>query len=315
MSETYCYSYTALDTYANCPYNFYLKYIAKKRVEEKTLALDFGNLLHKVRELCSQSLMAGEPVDYELLKRVLTEGWRGANKSFPDREEVIPGLDKIEADYFEDWYGREDGIPSYKQRVDNFLAHLKDEENNPDWKPIGAEITFEVPYEDVVLFGTIDKVEQSTHDPTQIRIIDYKSSKKVYDEDKLKTPLQMFTYYLAAKKLFPDKEVVEFTYDFIALGEQRTVTSLLWLQRAKRKLDKILASIAESRETGVWPPKPTPLCYWCNYCRNTPNAKTDYRNLCNYFSLWTPQGKSWKNYRPWEPGTKAEAEEKKVFFL
>lgn len=311
MSDTPRFSYTALDTFVNCPYNFYLKYIAHKRVEEKTLALDLGNLLHKVRELCSQMLMAGETVDYALLDQVLVDGWRGQNKSFPDKEEVIPGLHKIEADYFEDWYSQEDGIPTYEKRVQIFRDHLHDDENNPDWRPIAAEQTFEIPYGDVILFGTIDKVEQSTHDPNKIRIVDYKSSKKIYDEAKLKTPLQMFTYYLAAKELFPGKEATEFMYDFIALGEQRTVTSPLWQQRAKKKLDKILTGIAECKEIGVWQPKPSPLCHWCSYCRSNPRAQSEHRDLCDYFSLWTPQGKDWHTFKRWTPGTIAKEDMKK----
>lgn len=299
------FSYTALDTDINCPFAFYLKYIAKKRPKEQTLALEFGTLLHKVREECSLGIMHGN-LDYERLKDILYTGWRGKNKSNPDEDEDILGVNALQVKYKHEWNRLEESIPSYNKRVENFLSHLSDEEHDLEWDTIGAEMPFEINHNGVTLFGVIDKVRGKKRNLDSLGIVDYKSSKKPYGDDKLKSPLQMYIYYLALKNRFPEKEISSFVYDFIALGEQRSVESPGWISRAENKLSKILFKIKQSNEEGVWAPKPSPLCYWCPYCKNNPNSSSEFNFYCDYYSLWRPNSKVWYTNRQWPMGEKAE---------
>ena len=43
-------SYSSLEVFKNCPYQFNMKYNEKKRANETTLALELGSILHKVLE-------------------------------------------------------------------------------------------------------------------------------------------------------------------------------------------------------------------------------------------------------------------------
>lgn len=310
------FSYTALDTNVNCPFAFYLKYVAKKRPQEQTLALEFGTLLHKIREECSLGIMRGD-LDYTKLKDILYMGWHGKNKAAPNAVEDIAGIEELQVKYCSDWKKTEEGVPPYSERVERFLSCLYDEEKDPEWETIGAEIPFEVVHEGVTLFGVIDKVRARKNNLDSLGIVDYKSSKKPYGDDKLKSPLQMYIYYLALKDRFPEKEITSFVYDFIALGEQRAVESPGWISRAENKLSKILLKINQSSKDGVWAPKPSPLCYWCPYCKNNPQSSKDFNYYCDYYSLWRPTSKVWHTNKVWPVGEKAEdivAEKEKTNF-
>ena len=100
----------------------------------------------------------------------------------------------------DEWYTPDpDSDPSYREKLETFFRALPDEENDLEWTTIAVELPFEIPYRPgVVLYGFIDKVQQNQDG--ELRIVDYKSSKKVYDESKLKTPLQLFVSFLQSKE-------------------------------------------------------------------------------------------------------------------
>jgi len=93
-------------------------------------------------------------------------------------------------------------------------------------------------------------------------------------------------------------------YDFVLLGEQRLGGTKGWLSRAEKKLNKLLDSIEECTSSDTWEPSPTPLCYWCPYCAQNPNAKPEFRHYCPYYSLWTPTNKTFATNKEWDPDTK-----------
>lgn len=306
------YSFTALDTYKNCPYNYFLRYMSGNRANESTIALGIGSILHKGRELVSQALMRGEKPDYEAIKQVVMEGWNGTDKSGSGAE-IILGINMLKSMFWEDWIRPEEGIPSYDERLKTYFEHLNDDEKDEEWRVIGTEQSFEVPFEDATLFGFIDKIEENKEG--QLRITDYKSSKKVYDSKKLVTPLQGYIYWLAVQDMYPDREIESFWYDFIMLGVKRQGGTKGWLDRSRKQLTKLLSDIRDDRESGIWKPKPTPLCYWCSYCVNNPTADKKTRDLCPYYSLWMPERKSFEVAMKWQEGMKADAQKKESVFI
>lgn len=295
------FSYTALSTFENCPRSFMYKYILHERPEESTIATEIGSILHKGRELVSTALMQGQKPDYEGIKRIVYEGWTGHDKANGDRIEQLMGINDIKVNYWEDWMAEEEGIPSYNQRMQTYLDHLRDEEQNTEWHPIAAEKQFSYLYGGVELFGVIDKIEEN--DKGQLRIIDYKSSKKVYDEKKLKSPLQLYVYTLAVQQMYPDKEIEGCYYDFIMLGEIVQGGTKGWENRCQKKLQKLVDGVKLGKINKSWKPKPSPLCYWCSYSYNNPKSQDPYRYMCPYYSLWTPQVKTFEVAQKWDEET------------
>ena len=295
------FSYTKLDTYSKCPFQFKKKYEEKKRSSVSSLAMDIGSILHKGKEIIANSLIADETPDYEYVRKVVLEGY---DEETDQKDKHIKGINELAKQYFEDWIARDDksGM-TYDEKLNLYFEHIKSMEEDTKWRPIAAELQFEFPYRNYLLYGYIDKVEQNKNG--DLRVTDYKSSRKTYREQDLKTPLQMFIYALAVKEIYK-KLPSEFMYDFILLNEQQLACSKGYDTRGLKKLNGLFDAIEESRKTGIYPPKPSPLCYWCDYCNNNPKADKLYKSECPYYSLWTPNNKTYKVNKPFNPDEKVE---------
>lgn len=316
MSEKPRYSYTALSTHVNCPLQFALKYVHKLRNDESALNLEMGTLSHKIKELISLDLMEGRIPDYDAYWDTMEQGYTGTDKASGEIES-IPGYVELSQKYPTDWYAPDtkSGL-TYEQKLEIFKSHLRDEENDPEWTTIGVEVPFEFEYGDVVLFGFIDKIRRNSKG--ELSIVDYKTSKKVYADKDIKTPLQMLVYDLAVRHLFPNTPIVAHTYDFVFLGVTQEGGSPGWLKRGETKLNKILDDIRHCKQTDIWKPSPTPLCAWCDYSRTNPKAPKELYDKCPYYSLWTPNDRSYGVARAWDGKRSADilahAEQNKFWF-
>lgn len=70
---------------------------------------------------------------------------------------------------------------------------------------------------------------------------------------------------------------------------------------AEKKLDNDLYNISQ----GVYNPKPSPLCFYCQFSGTYPDRgklEIKDRYLCPYYSLWTKGGDTpvWKVNHEWE---------------
>ena len=295
------YSFTALDQYAKCPLSFYYKYEEGLYPHEETLPLSLGSLCHKAKELCSIALMKGERPDYI----AIVDGLYNSGFEEEDTDEGKPREDLIPVSVLRQKYTSEWETPdeksglTYDEKMERFCSLLSEEEQDTEWRTIGAEVPFHFsPREGIIIRGYIDKVQEDREG--NLRIVDYKTSKKVYDRSKLTTPLQLYIYHLACQELYPGKHISEYLYDFILLGEKAKAGSLNWLKKCDKKLNDILDGIEKDRESGIWRPKPTPLCHWCAYCAHNPNAPQDMKETCDYFSNWTPEYKQFSVNQPFE---------------
>lgn len=296
-------SYSALSLFDNCQLRYYLKYIAGNYSNESSLALELGTLAHKVKELISLDLMACQTPDYIKANDVLLEGWEGVDKS-SQKEEKILGVTALRQKYWSDWFTADNksGL-SYDEKIGIFREHLRDEERNLEWYTIGVEVPFEFEFEGVVFHGFIDRLAMNNKE--QIAIFDYKTSKAVYDDSYIKTPLQMLIYHMAVEKMFPGHEIIHHTYDFIFIGEQQEGGSPGWLARGEKKLRSLLAKMEMNKTTGIWEPKPSPLCHYCEFCKTKDNPEASLSSLCPYYSQWLPDNKVYTTAKKWD-GRKAE---------
>lgn len=305
-------SYSSLDKLSQCPYAWDLIYNQKKRPDEKTLALDLGNLCHKALEVAS--LTFGEDdIGVEHFGWVIENGFAGTDK-MGKQEETIPSLSQIVVEYAHDWLAPDEKCEyTYDERVDNFYRYVPQffqKQRELGFDSAKAEVKFEVPFEDIILFGSIDLILFNSKEK-KIKIVDYKTSKKVFDHSKLVSPLQMYIYLLAAKHLFPEWELDCCEYQFILLGEEAKVEAKGWQKRCDTKLRKLLDELKRCKENDEWKPSPSPLCHWCNYCIHNENAK-QYADECPYYSLWTPNNKTYEVNKRWDS---EEVKKTKGFFF
>lgn len=292
------FSYSKLEVYKNCPFSYDLKYNKGKHSSDTSLALELGSLCHLILELKGKSLVAGEEVDYNKLTKIIQTGYKETNEK---TKEVLLGVNDLKKKYFDAWWEKcSASNMDYDEKLEIFDKVLHEEMENTEWTPYLFEYPFEFVWDDkVVIKGFIDRID--TKDG-EYRTVDYKTSKKVYDRSKLATSLQFGIYALAILNDF-GKLPVESLYRFILIDDEQKALTVGWEKRLIKALDKVFESIENNESGNIWSPKPSPLCYWCNFCSTNPNAK-EFKNDCEYFSLWTPENKVFSVNKEFDPNKK-----------
>ena len=289
-------SYTRLEVFENCPFKYDLKYNQKKNgLNQDTIALKMGSIAHKVLELKGDTLIDGKSVDYDALRKVLAKGYIGSNVS--DDDEVI-GVEKIREKFgFEEFYKTEGDEYNYEQKLKIFSERvLPNEMEDDDWKVIGTEHEFSfiylLPYKDVVkrikFVGFVDRIDQKGDD---LRVVDYKTSRKTYSKDKTTTSMQMMVYALAIY-LECGKVPSDYLYSFVFLNERQEANTPGYLKRGIKKIDKLLTDIFTNEDESTWSNKPSPLCYWCDYNEQGIIYDPIIGGLCQKYCEWTPSSKT-----------------------
>jgi hypothetical protein len=299
------FSYSRLDTLNQCPMKFKLKYEDGKYSTTSSLALELGSIAHKGKELVAEALIAGKKPDYEYIKGIIENGYVNVEDGCNSN---IPGTKELKDKYFFDWIKPDDksGL-TYEQKLEIYFNGLSNTENEISWIPIAVEMPFEFTYKDKYLIGGfIDLVEKNQDG--DLRVVDYKSSRKVYDSKYLATPLQMFIYGLAVQNNM-EKIPIEYIYDFVFLGEKQEGCSRGYQKRGETKLDKLFAKLEECRGSELWEPKQSPLCHYCDFCETNNNADPKYNGECQFFSLWTQANKTFDVNKKFDPEAKKQVAE------
>lgn len=287
------FSYSKMEVFKNCPLQYRYKYIEKKYSQDTSIALELGSLCHYVLEQKGKMIVSGETVDYEKLNDILMNGVTETDEK--TKEELL-GVNQLKRKYFEVWYEADNASgASYDEKIKLFDKVLHDEMEETDWKPAYFEKPFEFVWGNkVILKGFIDRID--TKDG-QYRTVDYKTSKKIYEQSKLATSLQFGVYALAILNEFGVLPI-ESEYRFILIDDKQYALTKGWGNRLIKAMDKVFGDIEASEKKNVFVPKPSPLCHWCNFCQTNPEA-TIYRNECEYFSKWTPTQKTFEVNKKW----------------
>lgn len=283
------FSYTKMEVFRNCPLQYKLKYLDKKYSHDTSIALELGSLCHAVLEHKGHMITKREPVNYKILNSLLMNGIEGT------REKLL-GVTQLKKKYFEVWHQPDSasGI-SYNEKMEVFNQVLHEEMEDTDWEPLYFERPFEFVWDNkVILRGFIDRID-TKHG--QYKTVDYKTSKKIYAQNKLSTSLQFGIYALAILNEFGVLPI-ESEYRFVLINDRQLALTKGWENRLVKVLDKVFSDIEMSGEKRVFIPKPSPLCHWCTFCETNSEA-TVYRNECEYFSKWTPSQKTFEVNKKW----------------
>lgn len=282
-------SYSRIECFEKCNHKYKLKYIDKNYSDDSAIALDVGTLCHYIME------MKYSDKSNEEMLNVFSYG-------YCDFDNKIKGLKEIEETYGFEFYEKNEktGL-SYDDKLNLFKNRFINEEIDDQWVTIGIEKEFQILFNDkAVIKGFIDRVDRNKV-TGEIRVVDYKTNSKPFEKSFLAVPLQMYIYGLACYELYGEYPT-EYIYDMLFLDiKQIGGTSKTFLQNGFKKLNNRLDSIAWFNEIGSehMKPKPSPLCAWCEFSTTNPNAKADYKDLCEYHSLWTPDNKTFKVNKEW----------------
>lgn len=287
------FSYSKMEVFKNCPFQYKLKYVDKKYSKDTSIALELGSLCHYVLESKGRMIAAGQNVNYDRLNDILLDGVSEVDEK---TKEKLLGVRQLKRKYFEVWHEEDNASgASYEDKIKIFNQVLHNDMEDTDWKPVYFEMPFEFVWDNkVIIKGFIDRIDVKEN---QYRTIDYKTSKKVYEQSKLATSLQFGIYALAILNEFGVLPI-ESIYRFILIDEEQYALTKGWEKRLIKALDKVFGDIEASEKKEIFVPKPSPLCHWCNFCQTNSEA-TIYRNECEYFSKWTPTQKTFEVNKKW----------------
>ncbi|MFG6322612.1 MAG: PD-(D/E)XK nuclease family protein [Lachnospiraceae bacterium] len=287
------FSYSKLEVFKNCPLQYRYKYIEKKYSQDTSIALELGSLCHYVLEQKGRMVAVKQKVDYGKLDNILLDGVSEVDEK---TKEKLLGVSQLKRKYFEVWHEADNASgASYDDKIKLFDQVLHKEMEDTEWEPTYFERPFEFVWDNkVILKGFIDRIDVKDG---EYRTVDYKTSKKVYEQSKLATSLQFGIYALAILNEFgvlPTESI----YRFILIDDEQYALTKGWEKRLIKALDKVFGDIEASEKKEIFVPKPSPLCHWCNFCQTNPEA-TIYRNECEYFSKWTPTQKTFEVNKKW----------------
>lgn len=287
------FSYSKLEVFKNCPLQYEYKYIEKKYSQDTSIALELGSLCHYVLEQKGRMIATKQNVDYDKLNSILFDG---VSETDEKTKEELLGVSQLKRKYFEVWHEADNASgASYDEKIKLFDQVLHKEMEDTEWESTYFERPFEFVWDNkVILKGFIDRIDVKDG---QYRTVDYKTSKKAYEQSKLATSLQFGIYALAILNEFGVLPA-ESKYRFILIDDEQYALTKGWEKRLIKALDKVFGDIEASGKKEIFVPKPTPLCHWCNFCQTNPEA-TIYRNECEYFSKWTPTQKTFEVNKKW----------------
>lgn len=237
------FSYSKLEVFRNCPLQYRYKYIEKKYSQDTSIALELGSLCHYVLEQKGRMIAAKQNVDYEKLNSILFDG---VSETDEKTKEKLLGVNQLKRKYFEVWHKADNASgASYDEKIKLFIQVLHEEMEDTEWKPTYFERPFEFVWDNkVILKGFIDRIDVKDG---QYRTIDYKTSKKVYEQSKLPTSLQFGIYALAILNEFGVLPV-ESKYRFILIDDEQYALTKGWKKRLIKALDKVFGDIEASEK-------------------------------------------------------------------
>lgn len=264
------FSFSKIDCYDQCHFQYKLKYIDKNFPKGGSLALDLGTAIHKCEEDIATAIKNGLPIDYTTIKNnLIVEAARlkhNYEKDYntPDKSGRLAG-NKIH-EYLE-------------KGIYNLEKFCKE---HPTYQIVGIEEPFTTEFEGKTFSGKIDRVFYDTTANTYL-IQDIKTYAVELEKEKLATPLQFVVYTMAAKELYNCSEEqisCQFYLPFCNVSQDAGTKG--YMGRGAAKLEKLFAGIDACEYT----PSPSPLCNWCPFCATNPDATIEMKHLCPYYSVW-----------------------------
>lgn len=265
MNEIIRTSFSALDTFRQCPLKYKYQVIDKIRAPKLKEAV-FGNKIHKAL----QFFHSKQPVPPTLneLQNYLKDNWD--SEPFLNQEEDMIWFGeaiKILKNYY-NYYQKLKEKPIILNTETRFEVLLEKNPKGPS--PSGFR------QEKCLLAGIIDRIDKNKDG---IELIDYKTTKRLPSQQDIDNNLQLSLYCLGLLDRWPQfaqqgLENIKLTFYF--LKHEETLTT----KRTKEQLDSVQEQIWDRLaeiEKGEFKPMPSALCDWCGYKRICPMWKHLYK--------------------------------------
>lgn len=303
-------SYSQIDNYLQCPMKWYLDKVMKLKEDMPNKHLLYGLVIHEFLEELFNTKMVHEDIfkNKYNIKEATVEEYKNAIKKKLDNKN-IPLVTEYERN---EYYNQAFEMINYLYYVEDYFTKLL-----YNSEIIGTEVPFDLEIEipskkyfdengDIIIIDTVHlvgSIDLVLRNETGIIAIDYKSSSKKFDKQKLKKNLQFPIYSLAIKQEFGEYPVENY-YFFSKLQEYQKVLFTqeltpeqeaimnkknskeiysLPLDEATKAIKKVFNEMSTYQTDKNKPrPCPSPLCYWCEFGKHN-------NNICKGSSDWQPK--------------------------
>ncbi|MBN1374153.1 ATP-dependent helicase [Candidatus Dojkabacteria bacterium] len=237
-------SYSQLNSYESCPYQYKLRYILKLP-SKQSATFFYGSIIH------------------ELLKHMFLY-LKQNNKQLPI-ENALAFIDNSwDPSPFDTKEESEAQKQTAKKTVQNFYAKHYESKGSL----VVIEDTFKVLLKDIVLTGRIDRVDKTNDN--KFRIIDYKTG-NLKDIADVKNDMQLKIYAYAFTQKFMSK-VDEISLFFVDHGKDQLIKLPEgYYDKLENELWEKIGPAVEKINSKQFTANPSPLCRFC-----------EYRNVCEF---------------------------------
>jgi len=290
------FSYSKLEVYSSCGWQYKLKYVDKNYTSLDSIATDFGTLVHYIEETIAKDIMANGDEPYFMIDdQKYIDLFINTNAG--EGKDAVLGIKKLKEKYPNEFYVADKSGMDYNEKANDYLNNgiyrLRDYlAQNKHIKLIAVEQPFEFKYRGYIFQGFIDRIFKNTADDSLI-VEDIKTWWSIDGHDVV-TPLQFIFYTLACQQLYKIEDI-KCAYDLPLAKNKYDAGTKGFVERGLKKIDQLLESI----ENKVFIPSPTPLCAWCPYSLTNPNHLEKDDALCPYHSNWTKTKKDFSVNYEW----------------
>ena len=247
-------SYSAYETYQNCPLKYKFQAIDKIKTPKSKEAV-FGSTIHDTMKFIHTPGILSPTLDQAM--EHFSNSWNPAvfDSEMEERAAFSQGV-KIIQDYYQ--------------------------KNNPaDFNIVNLESRFQFeigPESDRhIISGIIDRIDR-TEDGFEI--IDYKTTKKMPTQEKVDNDMQLSVYLKAFLSQYPQEiknlDKIKVSLYYLKHGVKLSATRTLEQLRQSEQLFLDTIKLIESEE---FKPIVTPLCDWCGYQNICPMWKHKFKEL------------------------------------
>jgi len=250
------YSHSRVSTYENCPYQYKLRYIDKKKPESSTtIEVFMGDMVHQTLEHLYKLKKFKKRVALNVLIKFYRDLW---GKNYSEDILIVKANEGLKAD-------------NYRKMGEKFITDYYNKHK---------------PFEDMTILGleTQDRMTLPDGNQWHVRIdklgcdsegnyfvCDYKTNARMKDQEEADADRQLALYSIWVKDKFKDAKSVKLIWHMLAFNKdavsERTDEQLEKLQ------NEIMERIKEIESATEFPTTVTALCDYCGFRSECPSFK------------------------------------------
>jgi putative RecB family exonuclease len=256
-------SYSAFDTYQNCPLKYKFQQVDKIKTPKSKEAV-FGTVLHDTMKFVHTPGILSPTLDQAM--EHFANHWNPAVFDSPDEERAAfsQGVGIIQ-NYFKKNNPADFNIVNLESRFQIEIGNIEVNRNKQN----------DTENKSHIISGIIDRIDR-TEDGFEI--IDYKTTKKMPTQERVENDIQLSVYLKAFLSLYPQeianleniKVSLYFLKHNVKLSAQRSAEQLA-------ETEKIFLETIDLIEEQKFEPNVSPLCDWCGYQNRCPMWKHKFK--------------------------------------